>query len=306
MQISAKFRAFAILISLIGSIGSNAWAQLPAETFVVSGSPGSDQIARWSSLAGSRDYLFQLKDPDTSDLSSLSQLRGARKITVEAADFPNEDTATAWQKLAAQGVEFVAMNVILPTDGDIERLNRIGFSKCIFIMSYYPDPADSERMSQLKCELSITFFGDYPKYAEKDGVAALPVKTPLTFDIDFWPFYTHMDVFNLLPQSIHLWVRDMYPPADELQYLHNIKKLDRITVETSFDPNSGDDWKVFGDVRVQWQSKDHVPTAENLAAFQKGGGDREFILDMDRALTAEESATLSTSPLPVRWIHEAP
>ena len=179
-------------------------------------------------LDGTRDYLFQLKDPDTSDLSGLTELRGARKVTVEADDFPNEDTVAAWQKLANQGVEFVAMNVILPTDLDIERLNRIGFSKCMFILEYYPDPADSERMSRLGCELTVEFFGKaYPKYAEKDGVAALPVKTPLTFDIDFWPYYTHMDVFNLIPQPIHLWVRDMYPPADELQYLHNIQRLER-------------------------------------------------------------------------------
>ena len=70
-----------------------------------------------------------------------------------------------------------------------------------------------------------------------------------------------MDVFNLIPQQIHVWVRDMYPPSDELQYLHNIKRLNEITVETSFEPNSPDDWKVFGDVKVRWQSKDHVPAA---------------------------------------------
>ena len=145
-----------------------------------------------------------------------------------------------------------------------------------------------------------------PKYAEKDGVAALKVKTPLTFDIDFWPYYTHMDVFNLLPEQIHVWVRDMYPPADELQYLHNIKRLNEITVETSFEPNSPDDWKVFGDVKVRWQSKDHVPAAADLAAFQQGGANREFILDSDRAMTDEELEILRQSPLPTRWIHDAP
>jgi hypothetical protein len=272
---------------------------------VVTGSPSSDQIAGWSALPGTRDFLFQIPDPDSSDLTGLTLLRGARRITVEASDFPNDDTTDAWQKLANQGVDFVALNVMLPTDSDIDRLNRIGVSHCIFVLQYYPDPADSARMSQLKCELSVTFVGDYPKYAEKDGVAAFPLAT-LTFDIDFWPYYTHMDVFNMIPQSIHLWVRDMYPPQDELQYLRNIKRLNMVTVETSFDPNSPDDWKVFGDVKVRWQSKNFVPSTASLEAFQKGGPNREFILDSDRELNPEESQRLRDLAIPVRWIHDAP
>lgn len=277
------------------------------ETFVVNHAPAPDEIARWSDLPGTRDYLFQIDDPQTSDLSALSELRGAGKLTVETTDFPNQDTVAEWRKLANQGVEFVVMNVNLPTDGEIDILNRIGVSRCTFILDYYPDPADSQRMSRLTCSLTVEFAADaYPKYAEKDGLVALPVKTPLVFAQDMWPYYTHMDVFNLIPQQIRLFVRDMYPPSDELQYLHNIHRLEGITVDETYDPNSPDDWKAFGDVPVTWQSEDYVPSAAGLAAFESGGPNRQFILDSTRQITDDELKVLRESPFPVRWIHDAP
>ena len=293
----------AVLFLLFAAI--SAQAQVPIETFIVQGAPTSDQLAQWSALPGTRDYVIQLSSTE-DDLSGLTQLQGARKITVEFPDFPAEDDIAAWQLLANQGVEFVAASAFMPAQVDIDRLNRVGFTQCNIRLSFYPDPADAQRTTQLGCNPSFEFVGNYPKYAEKDGVAALPARSPLTFHVDFWPYYTHMDVLNLIPQPIHLWIQGMYPPADELQYLHNLRRLNQVTVETDFDPISPDDWKIFGNINVTWRSKNRVPSAAGLEAFQKGGANREFVLETDRDPSEQEMEVLRQSPLAIRWIHAAP
>jgi hypothetical protein len=292
------------LVVALGLTCASAWALPPQETWVVTHSPAASEIDQWNALSGTRDFLFELNDPQSSDLLSIGALTNVGKVTVVVSDFPYPDTTEAWKTLATRGVELVALDVTLPTDEEVDRLNQIGFKHCVFVLSYYPDPADAARMAGLKCGLDIKFLGKaYPKYSELAGVTAFPNDTTLTFDIDFWPYYIQMDELNLLARPIHLWIRGMYPPQDSLPYLANIKKLESITIENDTDPNTPQEWSEFGTVPVRWQSKDFLPSAENLEAFRLGGPNREFILDRDQDFTQDEREMLSKSLLPIRWIH---
>jgi hypothetical protein len=283
----------------------SAQALIPHQTFYFQGVPPLEQIQAWSSLPGTRSYLFDVSEPTSTELELIGRLRGADRLQIEVARFPGEDSLPAWTRLAAQGVDFIGLGSGLPTEDEVRRLNEARFSHLLFAMSYFPGIEDASRLKALKASVSLTFVTRaYPRYDDKPGLLAIPPAIPLLFVTDYWPMYTHMDVLNLLPQPRRLRVSGMMPPEESLPYLRHIDRLMGVEVETYDDPGAGE-WKKMEGLPLGWTSKGHVPSSEALQSFSENGG-RKLVIDQDAALTPQELQRLESSPLAVEWVHTAP
>jgi hypothetical protein len=294
---------------LLNLLSSSAQAQIPHETLYFEGLPTDDLVALWSTQPGTRSYVIRAGTVYGEELKPLARLRGADRILVEVDHYPSESGAVAleiWRKLAGQGVEFVMMGHQdgFPTSQEIETLNSAGFSRCTFAIPYLPSPEEGKRLGRLTCKLSLTFaVRAYPKYTDREGLASVPEQVPLLFSTDYWPWYTHMDTFNLLPHRKRLRVADSLPTDESLPYLKGIRLLDDVQLSTRFDVTASD-WSRLSGLPLTWQTQGHVPSQEALAAFAAVG--RKLIIDSDLPLTTEERDRLARSPLPVEWISAAP
>ena len=281
------------------------------ETFFYKGAPTSDQISEWSTLQGKRGYRIDLQDPLAWDLEVFNKLQGADRIQLEITKYPGEDTVKAWTHLAEQGAELVVLVGLLPNDNDIDRLNRIGFSRYVFGLNDVPSIQETRRLAKLKAPTAITFItGSYPKYPDKEVFQAIPLATPLLFTVDYWPQYTHMDTLNLLPQHKRIQMtQDVFPTDSDVQYLRKVRDLDEITFLTTDDAAPINGWAKFGAIPVRWSCKNWVPTQKALDAFAGSavpGGARRLSLDQDQPLETAERTRLEKSAVPVEWVHAAP
>jgi hypothetical protein len=303
VQLVAATLLFASLLPMV-----QAQAALPHETFFLPRIPTAEEVRLWSSLPGTRSYVFQTEDPFAEELKQVAQLKGADRILIEVRRFPGEDSLPEWKKLAAQGVELVGFGSGFPTDDEIRRLNEAGFAKIRIAISYFPGPEDAMSLGKLHASVALTFAaGQFPRSEDKPGLLAIPAQIPLLFVTDYWPSYTHMDLLNLLPQPRSLRVTDMLMPDESVDYVRHIQKLQSIEMETGFDP-AASDWKRFEGLPLTWTSKNHVPPAETLDAFARSGAgtsSRRLVIDQDIPLSSEELARLISSPLAVQWIHAA-
>jgi hypothetical protein len=297
-----------LLLSLLASSSAHA---LPVhETYIVQDYADESRLSHWSALPGSRSYVFQYRAPGSDQLEPLTRLRGADQVEIEVSTYPGEDSIDAWTKLARSGVTLVGLDAGIPTDDEIARLNRAGISRYIFVLTYAPGPEEAARIGKLHGSISLTMaLTAYPKFEDRPGLIAVPAGVPMLFSTDYWPFYTHMDLFNTLPNSIRLRVSDMFPPSDELTYLTHIQRLRDVTVETlGGDAPDTDSWTNFGGIPVRWSSKDFIPSADGIAAIERSAslGRRSITIDSDYPLSDDERGRLEASSLPVEWIHAAP
>ena len=279
------------------------------ETYVVSGPPTAETVRKWSSLPGGRNYLFQIENPTSQDLSTILTLERADLIQVEASAYPNREDLSSWKALAQKHAQFVARDLQLPDPEQVELLNEIGFSRVIFLLSYIPDPAESERLASLHSPVSVTFATSaYPRYDDKALLLAIPKEIPLTFVGNYWPWYTQMDLFNMLPNPQRLRIIGSLPSEDALPYFRNLKNLQEVTIELDFD--SEDLWEKLGSVPITWISKDHVPSPAALQAFASSGrplaAARKLTIDRDTELNSDERtqlADLARASVAVEWVH---
>jgi hypothetical protein len=294
-----------LVLFLLITIGLPQALALPIrETFYWPRPPTKELIAKWSSLPGKRGYVFKLDFPHSGELETILKLRNAESLLLEVSQFPSEDAVAIWTKLAAQGAVLVGLDAGLPTEDEIARLNRIGFTRITLILTSTPNPEESARLAKLRAQLTLNFaVRAYPKFMDKPAFMAIPPNTPLVFSTDYWPWYTHMDLFNLLPHPIRLRVRGMFPPDASVEYLRNIHRLEQVTVETDFDAPYDSDWDKFGLIPVRWLSRDWVPSPAGLAAFERSGPNRSLNIDTDRPLSPTERRRLDASLVPVEWVH---
>ncbi len=294
-----------LLLAALFSFSAHA---LPIhETFFVQGVPGADTLDRWSALPGTRSYTFQLDAPYPSDFDLISQIKGADHIQVEVTSYPIAQDIAGWKKLVDQGVELIALNAGLPTPTEIDVLNTIGFSKLIIIMTGFPGEAQAAQLANLTIPTTFTSVTSiYPRLVERPAFLAIPASIPLTFVTDYWPWYVHMDVLNMLPQTKRLRIRGMMPPEQELPYLRNIKTLQGVVVETDYDVPDSESWARLNGIPTTWALTQVAPSQEALNAFAIAGEARRISIDQDWALTAEERARLEKSGLAVEWIHTPP
>jgi hypothetical protein len=302
---SIAFAAFGLLFSL------PSFAAPIHETWIQEGAATEQQIASWSALPGTRGYLFQLGDPATWALEPILRLRGADRLRLQFTRYPGEDSADVLRQLAARGAELVMLDAGFPTDDEIERLNRIGFGSCVLVMTSFPGEGDGARLSRLRCPTQLTFVTRmYPRFVDKESFLEIPAGIPLLFATDYWPWYSHMDVLNLLPQTIHVRVSDMFPADENYEYLLNIQRLGEIQVNAPFEPWSAGTWDRFGAKPVRWSIAGPIPSETSLAQFadsRRAGGQRSVTIDTEHlVLTSEERARLERLPISVEWIRTAP
>lgn len=284
------------------------WARPPRETMVAA-FVSPEAINEWSALPGSRDFILQLANPDPQDLRLIGRLKGASRIQIQVECLPGTDTLAGWKSLADQGVELVVTGGGAPTVSEIERLNRIGFPRILFVMGYFPDLQEAARLRNLKTPFSIRFLArQYPRFTDRDALRAMPESASLGFVTDYWPWYVQMDLFNMLPQPKRIHVKDLFPEGKGLEYLLAIQRLEEVTVETDYEPPPGT-WDRFQSLNVRWLLRDLFPSAAGLDDFARSAGarpDRRLLrLHNELAPTAEEWRRLSGSPVPVEWAHGA-
>jgi len=301
---SLTFAALGLLVS------TSALAAPIHETWIQSGAPTDEQIASWSTLPGTRSFLFQLDDPTAYELEPLLRLRGADRIRIQVTRFPGQDSLPAYRQLAVRGAEFIGLDAGFPLEDEISRLNSIGFASCVLVSTAFPSDGDGERLSRLTCPTSLTFATRmYPRYMDKESFLELPASMPLLFATDYWPWYSHMDVLNMLPHTQRIRVTDMHAPDEAMQYLLGMRKLDEVQVHSDYDPSTAGYWERFGSLTVRWSIRGPIPSEASLEAFARSraaGGQRYLIIDQDLPLTRDELSRLERLPIPVEWIHAAP
>jgi hypothetical protein len=281
-----------------------------SETFIFHGSPAEWQIQKWSSLPGARGYLFIMPDPNAAEIERLGGLRGWSRLRIEMTRYPERREVAALKKLSALGAEFVAFGVKLPTDAQIALLNEIAPPHLVLVVPEYPLAAESRRLSGLKVDYAISFsvYG-FPLEEDREGLDAIPKDVPLLYSSLYWPWYTHMDLFNRLGQkTLNIRMEGSFPSEASLPYLHNIHGLHELTVQTDFEVGDAKYWRKLDGLDVKWSSWKRVPDARELALFAQSanGRKRSVVVDRDDPLLTDERARLESCGVPVEWIHEAP
>lgn len=298
---------FALITPVIGQ------AAITGETFYFEGIPTEQQVRDWSALPGRRSYLLNLGSVNASDLAVLHGLENAATLGIEVSYFPYEGTLPAWRSLTAHHqakgvtVQFIGLNAGLPTADEITRLNQTGVSEFIFVLNGYYGAETFARLGDLRGKVSLTFAaGNYPRFGDREAFRALPAGIPLLFVTDYWPGYSHMDLFNLIPQEIKLRVVGSFPPESSLEYLHNIKRLRSVSVVTDFDPATGGEWSGFRDLPVNWTCRDWVPSEKALSDFASAANRTLTIDEQSWSSTREELDRLERASVPVHRIRTAP
>jgi len=295
-----------LLVCLILSIP--ALAQTPHETWIHPGAPTTDMIRSWSKTPGSRSLLLQISDPASFEIEALEALQGVDRLMISMERLPNESTLASWKSLARrQNLILIGFGSGLPQDSEITRLNQIGPRSTLFVLPYYPDPAEAAHLTGLRAPTAITFATTaLPRFLDRDGLQAIPFSVPLLFVSEYWPWYSHMDVLNMTPHDKRLRIRDSLPSPEALEYLHHIRNLKEVALETTHDLDDMGLWSSFKNVPVQWISVGRVPSNTALTTFETNATHRTLTLDLDQLPTTEEMARLKKSPLRVEWIHLAP
>lgn len=165
----------------------------------------------------------------------------------------------------------------LPSEEEIRRLNAAGPARAIWILKAYLGPESNHGLEKLQVPFEITYAtSSYPRFMDRDGFLALPAQIPLSFAADYWPGYTHMDLFNLIPQPIWLRVTGSLPYGEQWDHLHGVKRLLGVTVESEGAVTDGA-WDRFGALPVEWQRVGFPPErgARELEDFTASGPSAE-------------------------------
>ena len=279
------------------------------ETVFFKGPPSTETIEKWNRKSGTRSYRFSLEDPASLELETLANLKRFDSLEIGVSQFPMPAEAAAWKKLAARGAQLNLLVGYLPSPEALQFIDSLGFQKLLFVITSPPDPSLASRLSGLKSKATITYATRaYPRYMDRESWDGIPAEIPLTISTDYWPFYTQMDMLNLMKMQQNLRVKDMFPPEDSFPYLLNLKKLQNLVVDTESDPSDSSIWKKFGNLKLRWNRRGPVPGKEALQAFVESApaqsGLRSLTLDTDVDLMPSDRTRLEQLPVEVQWLHE--
>jgi hypothetical protein len=275
------------------------------------GSLSPAQVQRWNSDASakSRELLIVWDFPQASDLDQVLRVTGMTRIRVETQRPPRTELER-WKKLAAKGVEWIGMSGDFPLAYEFQALREIRFPKATLVLSNFPEPAEGELLSTLETPLALSFnAGKLPTFSTKPGFEPLRVETPLLFVADYWPFYSHMDFFNLIPQRVRLRIRDSFPYGMAIEYLANIQRLEEIAVQVDFEPSQAQWQSLPQGVPLVWIPRAAVPTEKairTLEGVRSRAAPTRIVIDSDTPLTPAERTRLERSAFNVEWIRSAP
>lgn len=297
----------------LASLGSNvALAHRIHETLYYPEQPTRELIARWSALEGTRDYTIEMHNPYASELENLNRLRNFDRLQILVTEYPPEEpeTLAQWRTLAEKGAELVSLYVGIPNATEIDRLNRIGFRKILFVLNYYPNAEEGAVLDQLRSEAAITFtVRRYPNDWIQDGPGLDRMRddVPLLFVTDYWPGQFHRVFFNWLRHPLKFRIRDAVPLPEHYEALNRTRMLEDITVEHSSSVPTAI-WGRFPErAKLNWNTLTYIPTESDLEQFQSlPHPGKNITIDRDLELTSAERLRLELSPLSIRWIHRAP
>ena len=276
------------------------------ETWYVEGALSRDLFQSWSRATGAPGLRWNLKDAYPSEIEQIPAFPAQRKVQVILGDFPNESLIPALSRLAQAGAEAVLLTGTFPGTAEIARLNRIAFKKLLLVAGHYPDPELGQALQSLAAPLEIVFaVRAYPRFVDRPNLLSIPSQIPLTFSTDYWPWYSHMDLFNLLPNPLRLRVKDSFPVEESLPYLNNIHRLESLSVDLQ-SPAQLSAWNVFREKSVRWLSTGRVPDSAELQDFVASALRpelRSLTIDSDLELMPEERKRLESLSIPVEWTH---
>lgn len=305
------FQILYSFVPLFGLLPVPASAAPVHEVWVHQGPVTPALVERWNAdrTAHTRELLIEWETPQTTDLDQVLRVTGMTRIRLETPRAPRADLER-WKRLAEMGVEWIGLSGDFPTESELERLREIRFPKTTFVLSNFPQPADGARLAKLETPLALSFnAGKLPTFSTKPGFEPLGHATPLLFVADYWPFYSHMDFFNLIPQPVRLRIRDSFPYGMAIEYLAHIQRLEEIAVQVDFEP-SRTQWESLPQgVPLVWIPRNAVPT-ENALRTLEGVRSRaaptRIVIDSNSPLTAAERARLERSSFAAEWIRPAP
>jgi hypothetical protein len=281
------------------------------EVWVHQGPLTARVLERWSAEPSgvSRELLLNWESPSSSDLDAVLSVRGMTRIRIETPRAPRTEKER-WKAIAARGVEWIGILGDTPTDSEIQSLNEIRFAKNTFVLTQFPQPSDSARLARIQTPLALSFnSGKLPTFSTKPGFDPLPASTPMLFVADYWPFYSHMDFFNLLTQPIRLRIRDSFPYGIAIEYLANIQRLEEIAVQVDFSPSRAQWESLPQSAPIAWIPRGSVPSEQSirtLESVRSNAAPTRIVIDSDLALSAMERARLERSSLAIEWIRSAP
>ncbi len=287
------------------ALASPAWAAFET-TFVLSHTPGEAELARLAKVPGPKAYRVTVSTPSAADLARLVRLPEATRIELRFTEPPRQALLPEFQALAKQVPQAMFLFQDQPLVSEIRRIREAGFARLWISVQQYPiSQGDLDAYALLGPESWVVFnTGRFPK---ADGEQGVLLEFPkdlggLQFVSTSWPRYYAMDFLNRLPQPKRLNIVDISPSESDLPYLKNIRQLDRLVVETDFDP-SATLWGLLGTIPVSWLRGQGVPGAAQLGVIQKsignGGHFEKLILRDGREVTSTERARLEASGLQV-------
>jgi hypothetical protein len=301
-----------VLLSSFMSLGGMpaAPSSITQELFF-QGNPSEQQIQKWKELPGPKNITVWLDHAGEWNLAPFLKFDRLDGFRIQTELPPQRDSLHLWKELATKGVTWVSLSGGIPLSHEVEILKEIGFSQITLVLLSYPSEEDAARISTLETPLLISFFARrYPLFMERDALDLLPVSATLFFVTDYWPWYSHMDLFNLLPHEIRLRVRDSFPSEDHWPYLHYIRRLKGVEIVTGFEYVEKNTWEKFQSIPVTWITQNWIPSEQALLDFetstQRPKEKRKLLIDQDQPLTSEEKSLLKKRPFAVHWLRAAP
>lgn len=309
------FGRIALLLLLFSS---SARAAL-REAWVSTRAVRDDEVAALNQrLGGVHDLTVQLADPAASELAALVavQTRGEKNLVLRR--YPAFDLIEALVQLGSNGWKLVILEGIYPTESDVGLLNQYlrasPRTELTIGVATFAGPDVLAQFGNLHGASdgrvrAVFATSAYPRFMDRDALRAAPAGMVFQFYQDYWLSYVHMDVMNMLPQTIELRVRDIFPSdSSTYGFLQHLQRLRLLRVEAGQGPWDEAMWDTLGAVNVEWLSTGYFPTARELdrLADSRALGFRILTLDYDQSVSPEALAKLSSLPIPVRWIRTLP
>lgn len=274
----------------------------------VQGPVADSTIQQWREQPPVQEWIVHHEAPRPRELERWLAIARTAPIRFEVEEFPRSDSLTTWKRLAETGARLVLLNASPRTAEQVRMLDEVGFASVRLVTSDYPGESHATLLATIQTPFQMTIQSyRLPLFTDRDALRKLPANLDLTFAADYWPGYSHMDLFNMIPQPIHLRISGYFPSGTAVDYLSAIQRLRQITVEVdSFPPAS--DWEKLGSGSITWIARGPVPSGQAIDDFI-GTGDplqRNILIDRDTPLTGQERERLRNSPIRVDWIRRLP
>ncbi len=208
-------------------------------------------------------------DPTVEELENLKTYQSLKKITLvfkePVAPFLKDAYLDLATVLKTQKQELLLKFLkTWPTAFEAEVLKPIcnTETKITFLVDSLPTTAEAANIQSLKNCVHVYFsIGRYFHYKDLETVRLLK-EIPLTLVNNYHPANSHADNLNLIGNPIHLWIVHIFPLAEQIPYLNQIKQLESLHWELDFYPTK-EQYEVLNLLRPE-DLRDANPTKYNV------------------------------------------